>query len=77
MYGIDLPHVSSIPGVKLTRSKNYYATLETKIKFEIYGYRVFGPRKHVAMAEKSIQDILDARDGDGGKRSSNESKAIS
>jgi len=24
LYGIDLPHVSSIPGVKLTRLKDYH-----------------------------------------------------
>ena len=55
----------------------FTATFETKIKFEIYGHRPFGARKHVAMAEKTIQNILDAREGDGGEQvNSNESKAI-
>ena len=125
LYGIDLPPVSSIPGVKLTRQKDYHkycidikaltgdnkrsivenlhldvtsdhqwldsiqswvlelpsfpwcmcswyaarfpATLATKIKFEIYGHRL-GPRKHVAMAETAIQDLLDARDEHGGEQ---------
>ena len=70
--------VSSQFSMCSSRTVRFTATLETKIKFEIYGYRVFGPRKHVAMAEKTIQDILDARDGDGGEQvHSNESKAIS
>ena len=59
------------------RTVRFTATVEIKIKFEIYGHRLLGPRKHVAMAEKTIQDILDARDGDGGEQvNSNESKAI-
>jgi len=46
--------------------QSFNATFETKVKFEIYGHRLLGPRKHVAMAEKTMQNILDARDGPDG-----------
>ena len=46
--------------------------------FSVYGRRHVGARKHVAMAEKTIQNIFDARDRDGGEQVSlNENKAIS
>ena len=69
--------VSSQFSMRSWRTVRFPATVETKIKFEIYGHRLLGPRKHVATAEKTIQDILDARDGDGGEQvNSNESKPI-
>ena len=37
-------------------------TPTTKIKFEIYGHRLVGHRKHLAMVERTVQDLLDTRD---------------
>ena len=43
------------------------AAPSTKIKFEIYGHRLVGHRKHLAMVERTIQDLLDTRGENGGK----------
>ena len=46
---------------------SFSATPATKIKFEIYGHRLVGHRKHLAMIEKTIPDLLDTRDGNEGE----------
>ena len=49
-------------------SARFSATYATKIKFEIYGRRIVGHRKHLTTAEGTIKDLLDARDENGGER---------
>jgi len=45
----------------------FSANTAGKIKFEIYGDRNVGSDKYIGTVEETIQDLLDARDGDGGE----------